>query len=788
MTKVFATYKYKPVALKVRPQEAALHERYRVKRRRHPNPLADMPKMPHHPPEFTPQGRLTKERYEEIDWNPKGFLLSDEVKLLVWIVGVASMALSWTVAERGKFSTEFFDPVIIPTIPHEPWQEKNRPIVPGAREEVRRIVKDRIDSGVYEHSSASYRSNIFPVPKSDGALRVVHDNQQLNKVSIRDAALPPNPDHIVEEMSGRAIYSTLDLHVAFDQRELAEESRDLTTFSSPYGSLRCTRLLMGHTNSFQILHGDMEHIYCDMIAEGSGKPYCDDLSLAGGRTRLQRPDGSYETIPQNPNIRVFVWSHMGDLLKALWLAKAYGITFSGGRKLKLARDSLGILGHNVSFEGRTPDEQKKAAILEWGPCKDASDVRKFLGTAGVLRVFIKGFGKISKPLVDMTRKNVTYVWGEAQQRAMELVKEAIRNAPCLAPIDYTSEAEVILGVDSSETGVGWYIAQNQPDGKRRYCRFGSATFSDVQGRYGQSKCELFGLYTAMMKARFHLFGVKKLVVEHDARYLKGMVENPDIIPDATINRWIAGIRLFSFEWKHIPGKAHAVADGLSRRAPNGTEVPTSPFSSEQDDFLGKVCNFASFVVQPPTSEQLKQREQEVGMIRRLLTSPNWKTIVNKMATSERQRILSYVGRFHLEAGVLYRKGSRRQERRLLVVPTTERRLEILKSVHDELGHKGVDSVCATLRSRFWWPGLAQQTQWYIGSCVRCQLRKEEKPVVERITPEVPAALRKWHIDTKFMPSSEGFNYLVQARCALTGYPEIRAIRTENAKAIQTFVE
>ena len=125
---------------------------------------------------------------------------------------------------------------------------------------------------------------------------------------------------------------------------------------------------------------------------------------------------------------------------------------------------------------------------------------------------------------------------EAQQRAQELIKEVIKNAPCLAPLDYASEAEVILGVDSSEVGVGWFIAQVQPDGRRRYCRFGSATFSEVQGRYGQSKCKLYGLYIAMMKARFHLFGVRKLVVEHDARYLKGMVDNPDVIPDATINR------------------------------------------------------------------------------------------------------------------------------------------------------------------------------------------------------------------------------------------------------------
>jgi len=44
-----------------------------------------------------------------------------------------------------------------------------------------------------------------------------------------------------------------------------------------------------------------------------------------------------------------------------------------------------------------------------------------------------------------------------------------------------------------------------------------------------------------------------------------MINNPDIQPSAMINRWIAGIFLFHFKLKHVPGKDHASADGLSRR-------------------------------------------------------------------------------------------------------------------------------------------------------------------------------------------------------------------------------
>ena len=46
----------------------------------------------------------------------------------------------------------------------------------------------------------------------------------------------------------------------------------------------------------------------------------------------------------------------------------------------------------------------------------------------------------------------------------------------------------------------------------------------------------------------------------DAKYIKGMINNPDLQPNATINRWIAGILLFHFELCHIPQTDMPVLD------------------------------------------------------------------------------------------------------------------------------------------------------------------------------------------------------------------------------------
>ena len=51
-------------------------------------------------------------------------------------------------------------------------------------------------------------------------------------------------------------------------------------------------------------------------------------------------------------------------------------------------------------------------------------------------------------------------------------------------------------------------------------------------------------------------------MEVDARYIKGMLNNPDIDPSATINRWILSILTFHFTLVHVPGTMHG-PDGLS---------------------------------------------------------------------------------------------------------------------------------------------------------------------------------------------------------------------------------
>lgn len=241
---------YKRVDRKVKPVPAVFPEDARVTRQFPEDPLVSLPTLSPHPPVFVPdpEGRLTQERLEAMNINPDEFLWTEEEKLFQHILKLNQNFFVFEDSQRGSFREEYFSPYVIPVVPHVPWAFSNIPIPPGIKEKVVELLKEKIAAGVYEPSQSSYRSRWFCVLKKTGKLRIVHDLQPLNKVTIRDAGLPPNLDGFVEPFAGRQCYTVFDLYWGFDARKVHPESRDLTAFLTPLGLLRITSLPTGFTN------------------------------------------------------------------------------------------------------------------------------------------------------------------------------------------------------------------------------------------------------------------------------------------------------------------------------------------------------------------------------------------------------------------------------------------------------------------------------------------------------------------------------------------------------------
>jgi len=100
--------------------------------------------------------------------NPSGFLWLEEENLVLFLIKAQEEAIAWDPTKHGNFRKDYFEPIIIPTVPHTPWVEHNIPIPPGIYDEVVRIIKEKIKIGVYERSNSSYQSKWFCIIKKDG--------------------------------------------------------------------------------------------------------------------------------------------------------------------------------------------------------------------------------------------------------------------------------------------------------------------------------------------------------------------------------------------------------------------------------------------------------------------------------------------------------------------------------------------------------------------------------------------------------------------------------------------
>ena len=166
--------------------------------------------------------------------------------------------------------------------------------------------------------------------------------QPLNKVSIRDAGLPPNLDNFVEPFAGRQCYTVFDLYWGFDARKVHPKSRDLTAFLTPLGLLRITSLPTGFTNSPAEFQACMAFILQHEIPD-KANIFIDDLPIKGPETRYEDEYGQPEVLADNPGIRRFIWEHALDVHRVMHRVGHAGGTFSPS-KAQIAQPEVLLVG------------------------------------------------------------------------------------------------------------------------------------------------------------------------------------------------------------------------------------------------------------------------------------------------------------------------------------------------------------------------------------------------------------------------------------------------------------
>ena len=346
----------------------------------------------------------------------------------------------------------------------------------------------------------------------------------------------------------------------------------------PYGALCLTKLPMGWTNAVPVFHDNVTHILQLEVPQFT-IPYIDDVPICGPATTYQNDNRVFKTIPENSGTHRFIWEHFQNLNRIVQWMKYCGGIFLGKKSL-LCTHKITVVGHVCTPEGHVPDPTKVDKVANWGPCADFSKVRAFLGTIGVVCIFIKNFTCLTHPLTSLTRKGTPFVFSPEQVAMQDTLKAALLASPALWPIDYN-------------IAIGFLLWQCKPDNPRIhwYVRFSSITLNDRDSCFSQPKLELYSLFHTLHALKMYLIGVWNLVVEVDMRYIKGMLANPDLVLSASMNHWIVSILLFHFTLVHTLGTQHGPDGLLQCPWQPGDNITDSVDNPEFDDWVDQVYGF-----------------------------------------------------------------------------------------------------------------------------------------------------------------------------------------------------
>jgi hypothetical protein len=192
--------------------------------------------------------------------------------------------------------------------------------------------------------------------------------------------------------------------------------------------------------------------------------------------------------------------------------------------------------------------------LEWPVPKTVSKLRGFLGLTGYYRRFVKGYGKICRPLHDLLKKK-SFHWTPDHTKVFEELKEIMTTCPVLALPNFTEA--FILESDACGSGIGAVLMQSG-----RPLAYFSKSLGPKASAQSIYEKEALAILEALKKWCHYLLG-NKLIIKTDQQSLRFMTTQR--LTEGIQHKLLLKLMEFDYTIEYKKGKENIAADALSRR-------------------------------------------------------------------------------------------------------------------------------------------------------------------------------------------------------------------------------
>lgn len=555
-------------------------------------------------------------------------------------------------------------------------------------------LKNKLDelvlNGIIEKTNefSEWVSHLVAIEKRDKekSLRLCIDPIDLNKNILDDQSYIPTFDEFAAKLNGMKYFSVLDLKDGFWHVKLANESRNLCTFATPFGNYRYIRMPFGIKTGPKVFmrmnyrnFGDIENVLI----------YFDDILIIG-KDRKEHDDA---------------------LRKVLKRAREKNVRFNVN-KIQVGCKEVRYLGHIFSLNQIKPDPERLEAIKQMGKPKNKKDLQTFLGVVNFLRPFIANLSEKTAALRELLKKNVIFSWTELHTRVIEEIKKEILKSNILVP--FNQNKEIVVQCDASQRGLGCCLIQ---EGKP--ISFASRSLTIAEQNYAQIEKEMLAILFACNKFNFYTYGRTVRVVNDHKPLLGIMKKELHRIASSKLQRMRVKMLNYDILLEYAPGKTIVLADYLSRYMIESDENVEDKSMTE---------SVLSINVSDERKQELQKETDDDPILKEIKSycKIGWPNHKSKCPPEQRY--------FHRLKDDIFIEDDLLFYNNRLIIPNKMRKA-ILEKLHEP--HFGVTKTQQRARNSVYWPNINNEIEQVVISCKICQENAPMNQKEPMISHEIP---------------------------------------------------
>jgi len=220
-----------------------------------------------------------------------------------------------------------------------------------------------------------------------------------------------------------------------------------------------------------------------------------------------------------------------------------------------------------------------------------------LGLVNYVGKFIPNLSEMTAPTRELMVKNVTWNWGNDQEKAFQKIKEVIVSKRCLAYYDVSKP--VRMQVDASRSGIGAVLLQ---EGKP--VAYASKSLTPTQQRYAAIEQEMLAVVFGCQSFHQYIYG-KKVQIESDHKPLESIMKKALQNTPPRLQRMLLALQKYDMDLKYLAGKENILAKNLSRAS---LEVTTEDIASEELEAQVHMV----YENAPATNEKMNEIQEETA--------------------------------------------------------------------------------------------------------------------------------------------------------------------------------